>query len=70
MAGFIAGVNRSQGTLFPEALDDYINENNSVRVVDAFIDGLNLSKLGFIRTEPCQTSRPGHDPSTILKLVI
>ena len=70
MAGFIVGLNRSQSTLFPETLDDYIHEDNSVRVVDAFIDELNLSKLGFIRTEPCQTGRPGYDPATLLKLYL
>ena len=70
MSGYIVGENRSQSTLFPEALDDYIHEDNPVRIVDAFVDGLNLSKLGFIRTQPCDTGRPGYDPLVMLKLYL
>ena len=58
MSGFIEGLNRSQSTLFPETLDDYIDEDNSVRVINAFVDEINLTKLGFVRTQPCQTGRP------------
>ena len=47
MSGFIQGVDRQQETLFPEALDEYITEDNSVRAVDVFIDSLNLADLGF-----------------------
>jgi transposase len=69
MSGFIAGEARSQATLFPEALDDYIAEDNPIRVIDVFIDGLNLTALGF-KTEPADTGRPAYSPDTILKLFI
>lgn len=69
MTGFIEGENRSQATLFPEALDEYITEENSVRVIDIFIDSLALSGLGF-KTESADTGRPAYHPSTMLKLFI
>ena len=69
MSGFINGESRSQSTLFPEALDDYITEENPVRVIDVFVDSLDLSGLGF-KTEPANTGRPGYHPSTLLKLFI
>jgi len=47
MTGFIEGENRNQATLFPERLDDYIIEDNAVRIIDVFIDGIDLSNLGF-----------------------
>ena len=50
MSGYITGDNRSQSTLFPESLDDYIHEENPVRVIDVFIDGLDLNTLGFVRS--------------------
>jgi transposase len=58
MKRFIQGNNRNQSTLFPEYLEDYVTENNPVRVVDAFVEQLNLCKLGFNRTEPAITGRP------------
>lgn len=69
MSGFINGESRTQSTLFPEALDDYISEENPVRVVDVFVDSLDLSALGF-KTEPAITGRPGYHPATLLKLYI
>ncbi|MCP4431599.1 MAG: IS1182 family transposase [Gammaproteobacteria bacterium] len=69
MTGFIEGEDRAQVTLFPEALDDYITEENSVRVIDVFIDNLDLSKLGF-KTVSADTGRPGYHPSSLLKLFI
>jgi transposase len=69
MSGFIKGEARSQATLFPEALDDYIAEDNSVRVVDVFVDGLDLTTMGF-KTLPAETGRPSYHPSTMLKLFI
>jgi transposase len=69
MSGFIAGEARSQATLFPELLDDYITEENSVRVVDVFIDGLDLSVIGF-NAQPADTGRPAYHPATMLKLFI
>jgi transposase len=56
MSGFIQGEDRSQATLFPERLDDYVAEDSPVRVIDVFIDELDLSDLGF-KTEPNQTGR-------------
>ena len=69
MSGFIEGENRQQATLFPERLDDYITEDNSVRVIDVFIDSLDMTGLGF-KTTPENTGRPGYHPSTMLKLYV
>ena len=70
MKRFIEGVDRGQGTLFPERLDDYIGEDNPVRVIDVFVDGLDLGGLGFGRIMPQETGRPGYHPSVLLKLYI
>lgn len=69
MSGFIEGENRHQATLFPERLDDYIAEDSPVRVIDVFVDDLDLSGLGF-KTVPEATGRPGYHPATLLKLFI
>jgi len=69
MSGFIVGTCRTQATLFPDSLDDFINEENAVRVIDAFIDSLDLAKLGF-KTVPADTGRPAYHPSTLLKLFV
>ena len=68
MKRFIEGENRFQTTLFPESLEDYIAADNAVRVVDAFVDKLDLKKLGFDRAEPSATGRPGYQPATMLKI--
>lgn len=70
MKRFVEGEDRSQSTLFPERLDDYVGEDNSVRVVDVFVDELDLSGLGFSRVEPLATGRPSYHPSVLLKLYI
>ena len=70
MKRFIEGENRSQSTLFPESLDDYIAEDNAVRVVDAFVNKLDLKQLGFDRAEPSATGRPGYQPATMLKIYV
>ena len=70
MAGFVEGVDRGQSTLFPALLDDYVAEDNPVRAVDVFVDGLDLDKLGFIGVQPLDTGRPGYDPGMMLKLYI
>lgn len=70
MASFISGESRSQSTLFPEALDDYIHEDNPVRAVDVFVDTLSFQALGFTRSEPNQTGRPAYAPATMLKLYL
>ena len=57
MSGFIEGESRGQATLLPESLDDYVAEENPVRVIDVFVDGLDLSHLGF-KTIPAVTGRP------------
>jgi len=69
MVGFIEGEARTQATLFPERLDDYISEDNPIRVIDVFIDNLNLTKLGF-KTIPADTGRPAYHPNTLLKLYV
>ena len=69
MSGFIQGEDRSQATLFPERLDDYVAEDSSVRVIDVFIDELDLSDLGF-KTQPNDTGRPAYHPTTMLKLFV
>ena len=69
MSGFIEGESRSQATLFPERLDDYIEENNAVRVIDVFIDDLDISGLGF-KTKPSNTGRPAYHPTTLLKIYV
>ena len=70
MKRFIEGVDRSQSTLFPERLEDWIGEANPVRVIDVFVDGLDLRGLGFDRVEPRETGRPSYHPSVLLKLYI
>ena len=70
MKRFVEGVDREQSTLFPDRLDDYIGEDNPVRVVDVFVDELDLGVLGFDRVEPCATGRPGYHPSVLLKLYV
>jgi transposase len=69
MSGFIKGADRNQATLFPESLDDYVAEESAVRVVDVFVDELDLGSRGF-KAEPADTGRPGYDPATMLKLFI
>ena len=69
MSGFIEGACRSQATLFPDRLDDYLTDENEIRVIDAFIDSLILPDLGF-KTVPSDTGRPGYHPSTMLKLFV
>jgi transposase len=70
MSGFVQGLERSQGTLFPAELEDYVGEDNPVRAVDAFVDGLDLGKLGFGRVVPLEQGRPCYHPATLLKLYI
>ena len=67
MKRFIEGEDRSQSTLFPERLDDYVDEDNPVRVVDVFVEELDLSDLGFRRVEPLATGRPSYHPSILLQ---
>jgi transposase len=70
MKRFIEGENRFQTTLFPESLDDYIAEDNAVRVIDAFVNKLDFQALEFRRAEPSATGRPGYRPATMLKVYV
>jgi len=70
MKRFVEGLDRGQGTLFPECLEDWIGEDNPVRVIDVFVDELDLSGLGFNRVTPQATGRPGYHPSALLKLYV
>jgi len=70
MKRFIEGEDRSQVTLLPECLDDYIAEDNPVRVVDAYVEELDLQELGFEGAEPALTGRPAYHPAVLLKIYI
>ena len=70
MSHFIQGKSRTQVTLFPDVLDDFVIDENPVRVIDAFVDGLDLKRLGFNRSKPKHTGRPGYHPATLLKLYV
>src|SRR5882672_8873635 len=70
MKRFIEGIDRAQSTLFPESLEDWISEDNPVRVIDVFVDELDLAELGFSGVEPEATGRPSYHPSVLLKLYI
>ena len=70
MKRFIEGASRSQSTLFPEYLEDWVGEDNPVRVVDVFVEELDLGDLGFERVDPKETGRPGYHPSVLLRLYI
>jgi transposase len=70
MKRFIEGEDRSQSTLFPKRLDDYIAEDNPIRVIEVFVEELDLKSLGFEGMEPEVTGRPGYHPSTLLKIYI
>ena len=70
MKRFIEGASRSQSTLFPEYLEDWVGEDNPVRVIDVFVEELDLGALGFERVDPKETGRPGYHPAVLLKLYI
>src|SRR5574343_1608878 len=70
MKRFIQGESRTQSTLLPELLDDNIDEANPVRVIDVYVDELNLGKLGFAGVDPAATGRPAYHPAVLLKLYI
>lgn len=70
MKRFIEGESREQGTLLPEHLEDYVDVDNPVRVVDAFVDELDLGSLGFGGVQPAKTGRPAYHPAVLLKLYI
>jgi transposase len=70
MRRFVEGMDRGQSTLFPECLEDWLDEDNAVRVIDVFVDELDLRKLGFGGVDPEITGRPSYHPSVLLKLYI
>ncbi|HVQ44017.1 MAG TPA: IS1182 family transposase, partial [Candidatus Saccharimonadia bacterium] len=70
MSGFVEGIDRSQSSLFPAELEDYVAEDNPVRAVDAFVDGLDLGKLGFGRVIALEQGRPCYHPAVLLKIYI
>ena len=70
MAGFVEGVGRDQSSLLPATIEDYVGDDNPVRAVDAFVDGLDLRKLGFTSVDALAMGRPGYHPATMLKLYI
>ena len=70
MGRFIEGEDRSQATLLPECLDDFIAEDNPVRAVDAFVEELDLQELGFAGADPAATGRPAYHPAVLLKIYI
>jgi transposase len=70
MRRFVEGADRGQSTLFPECLEDWIDENNPVRLIDVFVDELDLSELGFSGIDPEITGRPSYHPAVLLKLYI
>ena len=70
MSGFIYGADRSQGTMFPAQLEDYVAEDNPVRVIDFFVDRLDLRGLGFSAVDPKETGRPAYHPAVMLKIYV
>src|SRR5881394_3889070 len=70
MGRFVEEADRGQWTLLPECLDDFINESNPVRVIDVFVDALDLAEMRFEGVEPAATGRPSYHPSVLLKLYI
>jgi transposase len=70
MKRFVEGEDRSQVTLLPECLDDYVDQDNPVRVVEAFVEQLDLRQMGFDGVAPAATGRPAYHPAVLLKLYI
>jgi transposase len=68
--GYIEGEDRKQTVLFPEVLDDYISEENPVRFIEVFIEGLDLLGMGFQKAIPKDTGRPPYDPGDLLRLYV
>jgi len=67
---YIKGIDRYEGTMFPEFLDDYIGEDSPTRLIEVFVNSLDFSELGFERSTPEETGRPGYDPRDLLKLLV
>ncbi|SHK61815.1 transposase, partial [Paramaledivibacter caminithermalis] len=67
---YIEGINRKSKIAFPEYIDDYITEDNPVRIIDAFVESLDMAELGFKNSIPKDKGRPGYDPKDMLRLYI
>src|SRR3989441_12758084 len=67
---YIRGEAREQTTMFPVTLDELIPADHMCRVIEAFVDRLEMAALGFVRAEPAETGRPGYDPRDLLKLYL
>jgi transposase len=67
---YIEGYCRTQRLLLPDLLDDYVTEENPVRFIDAYVESLDLERLGFARAQPALTGRPAYDPRDLPKLYI
>jgi transposase len=70
MSEHVVGLNRGQTLIFPDTLEEYVDKENPVRFIDAFIDSLNLQKLSFTHSIPNELGRPSYDPKDLLKLYI
>ena len=70
MSEHVEGLNRDQTLLFPETLEKYVDQDNPVRFIDAFIESLNSEKIGFTHAIPAETGRPSYNPKDLLKLYI
>jgi transposase len=70
MGEHVEGLNRNQTALFPNTLEEYMDKDNPVRFIDAFIDSLNMEKLSFKHSTPNEVGRPSYDPSDLLKLYV
>src|SRR5712675_2790418 len=70
MKRFVEGEDRRQGVLLPEFLDDYVSEENAVRVIDVFVEELDLAALGFEGVVPEATGRPAYHPALLLKIYV
>ncbi len=70
MKRFVSGESRSQATLFPEFLDDFVTEDNPVRAIEAFVEALDLRSLGFKGVNPHATGRPAYHPAVLLKIYL
>ena len=67
---YVGGTNRKQRILLPDTLDEYVDENNPVRFIDAFVDSLDMAALGFTHSLPAGTGRPPYNPGDLLKLYV
>lgn len=70
IGGFVEGADRHQASFLPACLADYVDADNLVRIIDAFVGELDLAELGFARLQPASTGRPGYAPGTMLKLYV